>query len=82
MHGRDDDRPLPWLERMTVCREICPKKPVWHAHLGSATTAVGSFLIVVVLGKSGRFFGIVPALLFLTAAAWFVSVRHSGGGGG
>lgn len=80
MDGPDDERPLPRSARLTVCREVCPRGPGCHAHLGSATTAVGSFLVAVVLGKAGRFLGIVPALLLLTAVAWFVSMRDSDDG--
>jgi hypothetical protein len=55
---------------MRVCREVCSKGPGFHAHLGSATMAVGSFLLAVVLGKSGRFIGVIPVLLLITVVAW------------
>jgi hypothetical protein len=82
VRGCDDDRPLPWFERMTVCREVCSKGPGFHAHLGTATIAVGSFLVAVALGKSGRCIGVIPVLLLITVVAWFTSIRHTDGSSG
>lgn len=65
--------------------EHCPRGPGYHVHIGPAAVAASSFVMAVGLGTDGRWLGVVPALLLLTAVTYVISIRHldpgtSGGG--